>query len=80
MRSLHTQPTGTVDSEVRAEEQESEAADLAAGYPPRRWRCDCGREHGRGHFQSVGVHRCLGCGYVGHSTVGALELIDRAMA
>jgi hypothetical protein len=55
----------TIEDEVRAEERESEAADIAAGYPPRRWRCDCGAEHRRGHFQSVGVHRCLGCGYMG---------------
>ena len=29
------------------------------------WRCpDCGNGHKRGHFQTIGVHRCMGCGYV----------------
>ena len=50
---------------VHLDVQAAEAADLAAGFPPRRWRCDCGAEHDRGHFQTVGVHRCLACGYVG---------------
>lgn len=43
----------------------AEVADLAAGYPPRRWRCPCGREHSRGHVGAIGVHRCLWCGYMG---------------
>lgn len=44
----------------------AEVADLRAGYLPRRWKCpDCGRSHSRGHFMSIGVHRCLWCGYVG---------------
>jgi hypothetical protein len=51
--------------ELAADTLDAECADLAAGYPPRRWQCDCGAEHGRGFFLAVGVHRCLGCGYVG---------------
>jgi rubredoxin len=59
-------PDPEIDAEVAAEVLESERADLAAGYPPRRWKCpDCGAEHGRGHFMTIGTHRCLGCGYVG---------------
>lgn len=54
-----------IDAEIRAEALESERIDLAAGYPPRFWRCPCGRGHSRGHFQAIGIHRCLGCGYVG---------------
>lgn len=52
-----------------------EAADLAAGYPPRRWRCPCGGEHGRGHFPvgAIGSHRCLRCGYVG---TGGVMFVD----
>ena len=35
-------------------------------------RCpECGASHGRGHFQVIGVHRCLGCGYVGDGGVMA---------
>lgn len=46
---------------------EAERADLAAGYPPRRWICPCGASHSRGHFPAgqIGSHRCLRCGYVG---------------
>lgn len=50
---------------VIADAVEAERADLAAGYPPRRWRCICGTEHSRGHFQVIGIHRCLSCGYAG---------------
>lgn len=58
-------PNHVPETALHDEERASEAADLAAGFPPRRWRCDCGAEHSRGHFLSIGVHRCLGCGYVG---------------
>src|ERR1035438_5926630 len=50
-------PDSEIDAGVRADALDAERADLAAGYPPRRWQCDCGAEHGRGHFQAVGVHR-----------------------
>lgn len=62
---LRYHPDPEIDAEVHAEAMESERLDLAAGYPPRRWRCDCGAEHGRGHFQTIDVHRCLNCGYIG---------------
>lgn len=59
-------PDPEIDAEVRAEALENERFDLAAGYPPRWWLCpDCGACHRRGHFMSIGVHRCLRCGYVG---------------
>lgn len=58
-------PDPAIDEAVHDEAQESERLDLAAGYPPRRWRCDCGAEHARGHYLTIGAHRCLSCGYVG---------------
>jgi len=60
-----------ISVEVAADAATAEAFDLAAGYPPRRWTCDCGASHSRGHFGAVGVHRCLACGYVGSG--GTLE-------
>jgi len=54
-----------IELEMAGDTLIAEKADLAAGYEPRRWRCDCGSEHGRGHFLAIGSHRCLGCGYVG---------------
>lgn len=51
-------PERTVDPAV-------EIQDVNAGKEPRRWRCDCGVEHRRGHFQTIGIHRCLACGYIG---------------
>lgn len=59
-------PDAAINAEVAADALDAERADLAAGYPPRPWRCpDCGAEHVRGHFLSLGTHRCLACGYVG---------------
>ena len=58
-------PDPEINAEVAADAIEAERTDLAAGYPPRRWRCVCGTEHSRGHFGAIGVHRCLACGYVG---------------
>ena len=65
MSDYRYHPDADIDEELHKEAAEAEAADLTAGYPPRRWRCDCGSEHGRGHFLSIGQHRCLRCGYVG---------------
>ncbi len=62
-------PDPEINAEVTADALEAERADLAAGYAPRRWRCICGAEHSRGHFGSVGAHRCLACGYTGTSGV-----------
>jgi rubredoxin len=59
-------PDPEINAEVAADALEAERADLAAGYPPRRWKCpSCGAEHERGHFMTIGIHRCLGCGYAG---------------
>lgn len=59
-------PDPTIDAEVRADALAAETTDIAAGYAPRWWLCpDCRATHRRGWFQAVGVHRCLGCGYVG---------------
>lgn len=66
--TYHTDPE--INAEVAAAALEVERIDLAAGYAPRGWTCpDCGASHKRGHFQVVGVHRCLGCGYLGDGGV-----------
>lgn len=57
MTTYHPDPQ--INAHVAADALDGECADLAAGYPPRRWRCVCGAEHSRGHFGAVGVHRCL---------------------
>lgn len=70
--SYHPDPE--IDAQIRAEVVESEKLDLAAGYPPRKWFCDCGASHSRGHFMlNIGVHRCLRCGYVGEGGRMSLE-------
>ena len=69
--SYHPDPE--INAGVAALALEAERADLAAGYPPRHWQCDCGAGHDRGHFMAVGVHRCLACGYVGDGGVMILE-------
>jgi hypothetical protein len=58
-------PDPVINAGVALEVAQAEAADLAAGYPPRRWVCPCGKAHSRGHFLAIGQHRCLSCGYVG---------------
>lgn len=59
-------PDPEIDAEVMAEANECEIRDVAIGYEPRWWQCaGCGAAHNRGFFQVIGVHRCLGCGYVG---------------
>lgn len=63
MTPYHSDPA--IDAEVRGDALMAEQTDLAAGYAPRWWVCPCGRSHRRGHFLTIGVHRCLGCGYVG---------------
>lgn len=73
-------PTYHPDPEIAAgialEALAAERADLAAGYPPRRWSCpECATSHSRGHFMTVGVHRCLHCGYYGGG--GVMELDDQ---
>lgn len=63
--NYHHHPDAEINSEIEADAREAERFDVAAGYPPRRWMCDCGATHGRGHFLAIGQHRCLACGYVG---------------
>lgn len=59
-------PDPTINAGVAADVLAAEVADLAAGLPPRAWACpSCGRSHKRGHFQAIGQHRCLRCGYAG---------------
>jgi hypothetical protein len=58
-------PDPTINAEIAADALAAETFDLSIGYPPRLWTCPCGATHGRGHFLSVGVHRCLTCGYYG---------------
>lgn len=60
-------PDPEINEGHRVDSLDAENADLAAGYPPRRWECECGASHGRGHFPlgAVGSHRCMNCGYVG---------------
>lgn len=59
-------PDPAINAEVIADALRAEDADLAVGYPPRWWVCPaCHASHRRGYFLSVGVHRCLRCGYVG---------------
>lgn len=67
-------PDRAIDREIHADVQAAEIADMAAGaHAPRRWICDCGRSHWRGHFMTWGRHRCLGCGYVGTGGTYAYE-------
>lgn len=64
MATYHPDPE--INELVTVEANEAEVADLAAGYPPRWWKCpDCGASHQRGWFGTVGSHRCLRCGYAG---------------
>jgi hypothetical protein len=64
--TTHYHPDREINAEVAADVLDAERADLAAGYPPRRWRCpSCAAEHSRGHFGTIGAHRCLECGYTG---------------
>lgn len=69
MSGVHPDPA--IAAEVEADARVAEAADIAAGYPPRPWTCHCGASHDRGHFLTVGTYRCLACGYVGIG--GALD-------
>lgn len=74
MTSVACHPDHEINAEIAASALEAERLDLAAGYPPRRWTCpECETSHDRGHFQTIGVHRCLGCGYVGDGGVMATE-------
>lgn len=64
MLTYHPDPE--INQEVSAEVLAAEVLDLASGMAPRRWTCpQCGNSHSRGHFMTIGQHRCLRCGYVG---------------
>lgn len=69
MNEVCYHPDPEINSEVALEVLENELVDLRVGYPPRPWQCPCGHTHRRGHFLSIGVHRCLRCGYVGEEGV-----------
>jgi hypothetical protein len=58
-------PDPEINSHIEEQMNQSEAIDMAAGYPPRWWKCQCGAVHNRGHFGTIGSHRCLKCGYCG---------------
>lgn len=62
-------PDPEINAEIIQTAIESERIDLSIGYTPRAWTCLCGATHSRGHFQVIGVHRCLSCGYVGAAGV-----------
>jgi rubredoxin len=65
LREIGYHPDPEINEEIVADALAGEIADVAAGYPPKFWRCpDCGRGHKRGHFLTVGIHRCMGCGYM----------------
>ena len=75
MTLLAYHPDAEINAGVAADALDAERYDLSVGFPPSPWLCpECGAGHDRGHFQTVGVHRCLGCGYVGTGGV----MIDRA--
>lgn len=75
-------PDKEINTAIEQEMIKSERIDMAAGYPPRWWKCpECGSTHNRGHFLVLGRHRCLKCGYDGVGGVMAetkQELIDNA--
>ena len=65
-RFVNYHPDPEIDAELTRQAIENEEYDLSVGYPPRWWTCPvCKKSHNRGHFQAIGTHRCLNCGYVG---------------
>jgi hypothetical protein len=69
MTTIKYHPDPEINEQVVKDAVAAEVSDLAAGFPPRRWICQCGASHSRGWFMSEGVHRCLKCGYVGEGGV-----------
>lgn len=69
MQVIQYHPDPSINAGITADAIQAEAADLQAGYAPRRWTCPCGKSHSRGHLQAIGQHRCLSCGYVGSGGV-----------
>lgn len=60
-------PDPDINAEVTRDVIQAEIDDLAAGYDPRRWTCECSASHSRGSFPigHIGSHRCMNCGYIG---------------
>ena len=73
MADVRYHPDNDINESVKRDALVGELADLAAGLPPKRWRCVCGVEHKRGHFGAIGVHRCLSCGYAGDGGIMLTE-------
>lgn len=74
-------PDPEINAEIILDALDAERADLAVGYAPRFWRCpDCGHGHARGHFQVVGVHRCLYCCYAGDGGTMHTHIDGRRLA
>lgn len=66
MNTTTYHPDPEINALIAAEALENEKADLASGLPPAKWTCpDCATSHKRGHFGTIGSHRCMKCGYVG---------------
>lgn len=64
VRQYH--PDTEINAEIIEQALEAETSDLKAGYPSRWWVCPvCETPHNRGHFGTVGSHRCWKCGYAG---------------
>jgi hypothetical protein len=64
MKTYHPDPA--IDAEITKQANESDVADMAAGFGPKWWQCPtCSASHQRGHFGVIGNHRCMNCGYVG---------------
>lgn len=65
MTAVVYHPDPEINAGVAADVLEAERVNLSIGYAPSAWTCPCGASHSRGHFGTVGVHRCCACGYVG---------------
>jgi hypothetical protein len=66
---MNYHPDPAINDEIIEQANEAERFDLSIGYPPRAWTCPCGTSHSRGHFLTVGIHRCMKCGYTGSGGV-----------
>lgn len=57
-------PDPEINEGVAADAREGEQANLAVGFAPSQWECECGSAHDRGHFLagSVAIQVKLGDG------------------
>lgn len=69
MNQVQYHPDLDINKKIQEDVLQGEIKDLESGFLPRRWECTCGAEHSRGNFMSIGVHRCLNCGYVGEDGI-----------